>query len=302
MREVVSIMRQDVPCWYELSWQSEPPAIILKIRKDFVDHIKSTFPDFGENSGIVQSTKEALNLGVFNPDFSSFFGFENALGVAKDDGDFFSFAINLPCVRVSTSMVCLHCKMMGEIDKDCLLCDGTGKEMAFDQRPLWAITASLRVVCAVGYVDYPFLEFFTKSDRSQLFIFSLATERDMNGSHVTGEYGKNLVQWLLELSQNEENMEAILGRITKAICEIHKQMHGRLSNFEEMDIRAYVHNGGFHISVPGNACGIDPSHHLTDRDEGGYEFCGHNIDSPLQQLSIIAGLAALHDEARKAGY
>lgn len=59
-------------------------------------------------------------------------------------------------------------------------------------------------------------------------------------------------------------------------------------------------NGWLNISCPGNACGLNPWHNAV-HNTGGYEFADHNVDTPFQQLTLLAGLAALHDRARKEG-
>jgi hypothetical protein len=30
------LTRQDIPCWYELSWQEKIPAILLRVHEDFI--------------------------------------------------------------------------------------------------------------------------------------------------------------------------------------------------------------------------------------------------------------------------
>ena len=51
-------------------------------------------------------------------------------------------------------------------------------------------------------------------------------------------------------------------------------------------------------SIIDYACGLNPSHDHMDIGQG-YEFSCHNTDTPAQQLTLLAGLAALHDLVRK---
>jgi len=78
-------------------------------------------------------------------------------------------------------------------------------------------------------------------------------------------------------------------------------MFNGLGSFDEYDFRAYVRNdkGGLVFDCPpGNACGIYPSN--WDMDKGrGYKFNCHNVDNAAQQITLLAGLATLHDYARK---
>ncbi len=52
------------------------------------------------------------------------------------------------------------------------------------------------------------------------------------------------------------------------------------------------------LSVPGNACGLDPDGYNQANDDSGYELVPHNVDSTLQQLTLLVGLAKLHDLVR----
>lgn len=68
---------------------------------------------------------------------------------------------------------------------------------------------------------------------------------------------------------------------------------------EPGEFRAHTNRGGgIHLSCPGDACGINSELHSST--EWGYEFSPHNADSAHQQLALIAGLAAIHSEARRS--
>ncbi len=45
------ITREDIPCWYELSWQPKPPALILRIHRDFLKEMNVDL----QNAPIVKS-------------------------------------------------------------------------------------------------------------------------------------------------------------------------------------------------------------------------------------------------------
>lgn len=82
--------------------------------------------------------------------------------------------------------------------------------------------------------------------------------------------------------------------------------HGRLvgNDFRNShDFRASVHNedGWLNITCPGNGCGLNPGSLGIDPGRG-YEFSSHNVDSPHQQLTLLAGLAALHERVDQELY
>ena len=69
---------------------------------------------------------------------------------------------------------------------------------------------------------------------------------------------------------------------------------------DESSFWVRLKNGRLIMNCPGDACGIHPENWYEENDKG-YEFNCHNVDSPMQQITLLAGLAALHDEARRAG-
>jgi hypothetical protein len=61
-------------------------------------------------------------------------------------------------------------------------------------------------------------------------------------------------------------------------------------------VRARISGKLLFLDAPGNACGILPYHDVISSQEDevcGYEFTSHNTDSSSQQLTLLAGLAAL---------
>ena len=53
------------------------------------------------------------------------------------------------------------------------------------------------------------------------------------------------------------------------------------------------------LTVPGDACNLDPGGFYDDKDPAcGYTLEPHNVDGSLQQLTFLAGLAHLHGLVR----
>ena len=75
----------------------------------------------------------------------------------------------------------------------------------------------------------------------------------------------------------------------------------KVDKYDRYSFRASVdyENGWLNVSCPGDACGLNPANSCGGEDGRGYEFSCHNVDSPMQQLTLIAGLAALCDKAKK---
>ncbi len=73
--------------------------------------------------------------------------------------------------------------------------------------------------------------------------------------------------------------------------------HGETYALNKMQAFVFDAYGSLMIETPGNACGINAD---WDCESGkGYEFSSHNVGSPAQQLSLLVGLATLHDLVRQ---
>lgn len=86
----------------------------------------------------------------------------------------------------------------------------------------------------------------------------------------------------------------------QAMKTAYKRMFGP-DHIDEYSFHAYVaYKGGWlNVGCPGNACGLNPTSQGVTEKGKGYEFACHNVDTPAQQITLLAGLAALHDKARK---
>lgn len=69
------------------------------------------------------------------------------------------------------------------------------------------------------------------------------------------------------------------------------------------------HSGGFgalfrspdvvHLDVPGQSTGLDPDTTRLPGDGKGYKLCPHNVDSALQQLTLLVGLVKMWSLAKE---
>lgn len=66
------ITYENAHCWYELSWQEKPPAIVLRIHNDFIENKKKINL---EKAPIVENLIKELNLPEFKGDFAKDIGF-----------------------------------------------------------------------------------------------------------------------------------------------------------------------------------------------------------------------------------
>lgn len=310
---------ENAPCWYELSWEAESPAILLRVHKDFLSdvqfdklHLKDQYIEqFG-------FTHFDSNIQTGN------FGFEGVFERTGEDDGFVVFRIAVPVVRKQHEQVCPCCQGQkddmfgkcpecagkgitpvpcsncggsgkGEFDDECHECGGRGVETSLEWKHAYAISASFTVffMAASLWLD--------KSKKSscklpQLILVDTVTLQDMHGGSLGGTYSVPLVRWLSAFRPDTEMVE-----MAEAMKTAWRRMFGELRDYEEYSFWAKVayKNGWLNVSCPGDACGLHPSDGNISESGVGYEFSCHNVDTPMQQITLLSSLAALCTRARK---
>lgn len=288
------VFLENIPCWYELAWQKKTPAIILRVHKDFI----KTVPVLSEKNPLIGKLMKDFQFSSFSGGFDRNFGFNNTLfeGTFEYTGEkdeFTEFLIRIPKVKVKTHENCRYCGGSGyeeESDRECLHCDGTGIKYDYKWQPANAVSASFTIFFWLA--NHPDKE-DTSAPFPQLMTVETITREGMHGGSLSGEISIPLRKWLISLGDGV-NIPEMLQAMKKAYA----QMLG-VHNFDEFHFRVDVReNGGFIADCPGDACGVHPSSWYMQKEEG-YEFSCHNVDNPVQQITLLSGLAALHDKARR---
>ncbi|MFC1775592.1 hypothetical protein ACFLY0_01930 [Patescibacteria group bacterium] len=297
MNRIKSLAYHTIPCWYELSWDSSACAIIFKLHKRAIVNNDMGFDsDFPKDSPIIGFLKENLSLGQFHYSLDSDFGFDGALHRIGEDTEFIIFSGALPNARKNIDGKCLSCGGTGNSsicdDEKCMICGGDGKNWEFDHNSLFTVSSSFIILFTAfaGYCDYN-----TECEYPQLMTVDMTAEkRSVYGACIGGKFGIDLVKWMSTFNPNTKITEMI-----EAIKCAYGQMSGIVPDkYERFLASIDYENGWLNVSCPGNACGLNPSNGNVCAGEG-YGFSPHNTDTPLQQLTLLAGLAALHDKARK---
>lgn len=282
------ITYQNLPCWYELSWDATKPAILLRIHNDFIKNALV----MTESTRLVSFLSKELGFKSFNGDYRSNIGFEEALKHQGEKDDFTEYALNIPQIKKPTDRDCLWCHGSGEDsfgNEHCLMCSGSGKDHDMDWQAAFAASASLTAFSKL----LKFCNEDTSAKVPQLLTIETITERGMHGGSLGVEISFPLRQWLTQRAGYNSIPEPL-----QAMMTAYDRMFG-LSDFDKYSFKIMAHDdGGLIMDCPGNACGIHPDGH-SKREGRGYELSCHNVDSPAQQLTLISGLAALHDRARK---
>ena len=220
------------------------------------------------------------------------FGFEEAFRKLPEEGEFVSFSVVLPKVRKEKTVKCRACNGSGKDysgDGACFSCEGKGREGVIDWHDAFAVSASFTIFFAVTFYN----ETETSAKTPQLLTVQTCTIADMHGGSLSGIYGIPLVKWL-------SSFRGDIPEMVEAMMRAYDYMF-KLRGYDKSSFQASVDydDGWLNVSCPGNACGLNPSSSSGLGGSQGYKFSCHNTDSPLQQLTLLAGLAALHDRARK---
>jgi len=294
------LIKENIPCWYELSWKGEKPAIILRIHRDFIKAVPSITPEHS----IVKALMGQFKFQNFCGNFEGNFGFDEGafenLGGVKNG--FFEYLVPIPKIKVETGKPCKECKGSGKDpynqkygleDRECIHCNGSGKEYFYNWQLANAVSAGLSIFFRISHYH----EKETSTSLPQLMIVDTIIDHGMHGGSLGGEFSIPLTKYLASLYQGRDT--AIL-EISQATKTAYATIFGDVKRCNDYYFRAYVgsESGGLVADCPGDACGIHPSDWHREKERG-YQFSCHNVDTVAQQITLLAGLAALHDKARR---
>jgi hypothetical protein len=239
----------------------------LKIREEVFGHFKQLFAELPK-SPIVKELRENLEKNGYGLENFSFeprisLGFGNHIKFLEDRDGFFIYSIPLP-----------------KIDSE-----------AFQ------ISASLTILTRLLRLFD--LEAQTQCELTQQLTFITNTDIGIYGGSIAGKISIPLRCYLNRMSHKQN--ERLRVSVELAMTKAWRSMYGKVSFCEKTRLSFKLReNGFFHLDCPGDACGLDPCDSYQNTLDQGYELCPHNTDSPKQQLTLLAGLAALCSQAEKS--
>jgi len=287
------LVRDLMPCWYELGWRSSPnPALVIRIHKNFIRDASSLL----ETAWIISSLKEEFKLPSFAIDFDHALGFDGILVKKELSGEFSEFDLLIPNFTIVQDEICSDCRGSKKAHwggESCFSCGGTGKEVHYDWHLAYKVSATLNVI--LTWLNWTDCEQVTSSSLVQLLKVEIVTMKRMHGCAIAGEYSISLANILRSFKK-----EIYLDEVTDPMRIAYARMlNETLRTLNHLRFLAIVRPPGrFSADCPGNACGIHPDHMYSEDPCRGYDFTSHNVDSPFQQLTLLVGLAALHDFVR----
>lgn len=291
MSDIIIFTRQNVRCWYEISYDDEKKAIILRIHEDFIS-------TYRRPERMLDLFKKIYGVDDFFDDFNGNIGYEGIIKFLRKEERFSVFSCALPVMKKLTDEICPKCngsKMLPDTEIECLECSRTGKKFQYFPKEVSTTIVSLTMLFKLlGY--FSLFEKYLPCDASQLAQL-LEIKMEARGEDVSAAIGAELspsmVNWLWNLDNGP------LTFVYETMIAANKYMNGGFDrdSLSESDFkRTKVINGRLSIHCPGNATYINTDSRPT-KDKGYVMGC-HNVDHIYQQLLLLVSLAVLHDRAR----
>lgn len=287
---MLRITKKPVPSWYQISWDAEQRAIVIGLYQDIVSEVFKG----AENWRIVDSLIRNNKFRSFVSKPEEGFGFDDlGLKPIVTADDFQRFALALPAVERLTDQPCSVChgKKIDEFfERDCLYCSGTGRERIVDWSDLKRVAFSLMIfLMRLDDTDEP-----TKATTQQLMTLTTGyvSDRVQPQAPLGGAYSFPLAKWISETTS--------LQGVVRAMKDAYSKMFLRQSVLLGFRAEAMDH-GRLHLNLGMNcAClGVRSSSSQGLSKGEGHEFDSHNVDTLAQQMTLVAGLANLCDQARE---
>lgn len=257
------------PCSYELSLLKERPGIIVSVSPNALLKLES---ELSTSSTMVQSLQSRGVSSEFVPPSSSAWGFSEVL---------------VPADCPYSNWSAWSCSWPHALDLSSRDCTSL-REIAFTLVILFE---------SLMFIDE------TESNRFQL----LECQLDSGGDSL-GRWGlwagvsAPMVQWLLTFP-----VETVHQQATDGMLAAWRHMTGDTDCLEtSLTCAKNNHPGAVLLRCPGNACDLAVDGNEVGRirqnceRDVGYVLTPHNMDAPVQQLTLLTGLACLYEQARKA--
>ena len=273
---VGNVLRRDME--YILGFSSDLMGIqIIFPQKLLVDCVQLT-----PESPVVEIAQKRLKLEEFTPPGGEICGFGGnlTLEVEKAIPDTYTYTAAFPERLMETCYACdgVGKRRFADQDERCFICDGTGEAWVPRRREARALCASLSTLFAwLGYrIEASVMEFISMAGIGQ------------NSASLQVRLNESFCDWLTAISA-EKHVE--FGYVNISMMKAYQWM-SPYSRYDMEKIEARAFEGRLSVECPGDRSGLYASG-LKD------ELISHNLDTAVQQLTLLAGLAKLQDEYRR---
>lgn len=321
LTQYIHLQYENMPCYYQLSFDAKTPALIVRVHEDFVGFLPTL-----KGAHITDSLRKNLKLKRFEENWlGETFGFGGCFKRMPTENNFLVYSVEIPVLEKFHMVRCGYCQGHGKDilfggrcqrcaglgeekkmkpcwscegrdfpDENCYRCKGSGKEFDswMDHQSLYAISATFTVFFSLMWFGQQ-VDKFVACKLPQLLFVETNTVAGMSGTPIYGTLGIPFTRWLRQLPVG------YIEKAQEALKAAWQKMNGKeFGHIDKFNTWCEVREKGWlSISCPGDRTGIYPAHHGL-REEEGYEFHCHNVDHPRQQLTLLACLASLCDMVR----
>jgi hypothetical protein len=280
------LTQENLPWWTRLAWKADPATVRIVVHRDVVESLYS----IPENSMIIQQFSD---YGDFSGTPEGGWGFERCLRQKVfSTNPFVLFDAVLPRVKVIAEEPCTRCNGTGEnqeMSNRCLHCEN-GHPVSYEWQDIMRLSASVSVLAETVCRLPPQRD--TSAITPQMLSFETVTEWD--ACSLAGLYSVVLAHWLR--SEGDRTFDEAELAITAAW----EAMMGKVTDLDRDEICARVEHGDgwLNITCPDGRSGLHPSGSFRPNNRG-FPFSSHNVNDAAKQFALLAGLAAIEQQARR---
>lgn len=158
---------------------------------------------------------------------------------------------------------------------------------------IFSDTMPVRLTLAMLVKAFLWFEGCTGVDVPQLMIIDgMNVERSLHGGSISVSLGQTTIKWLAKQPENSS-----LEKVKETMLAVDRYMRpDRMFPQDPRQFDVWCRQPKWiNFTIPGNACGLDPENYHNLSLNAGYALHAHNVDSGLQQLTLLAGVAKLYE-------
>ena len=183
----MSIIRENIPCWYELSFINTEDALSLRISEEYL----KKRPFILKDNVMVMDMEQKFDFKEFDNSFyGNNFGFDKSFTNTGIKDGFVELKANLPVVRKKDDKPCDICDGTGKnksFGDECIRCDGNGVSYIYDWKEAFALSATFTLLFTYLYMPEKSID---SKSHYQLITICTITQKEAHGGSLCGEFSK----------------------------------------------------------------------------------------------------------------
>jgi len=271
MKKDTKIPQHDhMPCWYEISLKSDL-VVGIRLHRSVLNEFQNV--PWGSGDTIIEDLiKKYEQLTSFTSPSERSWGFDNVFVLTKSDHpDWICWEFTLPDIQAEF------------------------KNKDFPKTHI-QIRATLMIFCMLA--RFAEIENISDIGVKQLIIIdhiNLPAHDRFGSGSLSAILTPQVMPWIAK------QPEGHVKEIQQSMRVAHEYMWSGGSRSERFGARI-SHPKWIYFDVPGDACDLSPDNNSHNDLNQGYTLVPHNVDSGVQQLAFVVGLAKLHELVRIDGF